>query len=233
MKVGIMQPYLFPYIGYFQLINFVDAFVFHDDVQFIKGGWINRNRILLNGKDYMFTFSLKKDSSFTNINQRYFTANIDIEKKKFINIIKIAYTKAPFFQEILLLLEKILNYNEVNMSKFIINSLKILCKYMEIITPFYLSSELDKENLLKGEERVIAINKCLFSDNYINPIGGVELYSKEEFANNGIKLNFIKCKNIKYSQFNNNFIPNLSIIDVLMFNSKSETKRLLNEFELF
>src|SRR5690242_636845 len=93
LKIAIMQPYLFPYIGYFQLINAVDKFVIHDDVQFIKGGWINRNQILVNNREFMFTFSIKKDSSSHNINKRYFSDKFEAEKNKFLRTLKANYGK--------------------------------------------------------------------------------------------------------------------------------------------
>ena len=232
MKVAIMQPYLFPYIGYFQLINAVDKFVIYDDVQFIKGGWINRNRFLIDGKEKMITFNIKKDSTFLKINQRYFVNDIKIIFAKHLDTISHSYKKAPNFKDICLLLKKIFSYDEKNVSKFIINSLRELCKYMDINTELLISSNLNNKNALKGEERVIYINKILNSSHYINSIGGVELYNRSNFEKNGIKINFLKSKEITYNQFYFDFVPNLSIIDVLMFNSRNKIKDLLKEYKL-
>ena len=137
-----MQPYLFPYIGYFQLINTVDKFVIHDDIQYIKGGWINRNRIQINDKDYLFTFSLKKDSSLKNIDTRLFSDQFIKEKVHFLRLIQNNYKKAPYFLDIYNLLSRILDFKELNISSFITNSLKQICNYLEIKTPIYLSPEL-------------------------------------------------------------------------------------------
>jgi hypothetical protein len=232
MKLAIMQPYLFPYFGYFQLINTVDKFIIYDDVQYIKGGWINRNRILLNTQAHLFTFSIKNDSTFLNINQRYFTNKLDKEKEKFFNIVDSAYSKAPFYSNTKKLLECILFTGELNISDMITQSLILICNYLDIGTQFYISSEIDKDNTLKGEERVIAINKCLDSKHYINSIGGETLYSKDVFKENGITLSFIKPKLVEYKQFKNQFVPWLSIIDVLMFNSVEKTREMLQEYEL-
>src|SRR3990167_9927474 len=110
MKVGIMQPYLFPYIGYFQLIHAVDAFIIHEDVQYIKGGWTHRNRIQINDKEYLFTFSLKKDSSLKKINTRFFSDQFEKEKNHFLMVVKNNYKKAPFFSDAYNLLIKIFEY---------------------------------------------------------------------------------------------------------------------------
>jgi len=230
MKMGIMQPYLFPYIGYFQLINAVDKFVIHDDVQYIKGGWINRNRIQINDKDHLFTFSLQKDSALKNINTRLFSNQFYQEKAKFLKLIQNNYNKALYFPSSYNLLFKIFNYRGLNISSFITNSLKQICNYLEITTPFYLSSELNKNNELKGQDRVIDICHTLKADIYINPIGGRTLYSKKVFKQNNISLFFLQTQNMIYEHNKQPFIPNLSIVDVIMFNSKGKIKEYLNSF---
>lgn len=232
MKITIMQPYLFPYLGYFQLINIADKFVIYDDVQYIKGGWINRNRILLNREAYLFTLSIKNDSTFLNINQRFFTENFDKERKNLLNIVELSYKKAPYYSNIKKLLDRILSIDEMNISQMITHSLKLICDYLDMGTQVYFSSELNKDNTLKGEERVISINKCLGSDHYINSIGGEKLYSREVFKKNDIKLSFLKPRFIEYNQFGNQFVPWLSIIDVLMFNDKEKVQKMLNEYDL-
>ncbi|MGV0104110.1 WbqC-like protein [Nostoc sp. DSM 114160] len=232
MKITIMQPYLFPYLGYFQLINIADKFVIHDDVQYIKGGWINRNRILLNREAYLFTLSIKKDSAFLNINQRFFTENFDKERKRLLNIVELSYRKAPYYSNIKKLLDRILSVDEMNISQMITHSLKLICDYLDMDTQVYFSSELNKDNTLKGQERVISINKCLGSDHYINSIGGEKLYSREVFKKNGINLSFIQPRFVEYNQFNNQFVPWLSIIDILMFNDKEKIQKMLDEYDL-
>ena len=232
MKVGIMQPYLFPYLGYFQSINAVDKFVLYDDVQYIKRGWINRNNLLCNKKPHMFVFSIIKDHQYKNINERFYINGFNIEKEKFLNTLKTFYKKAPYFIGIYSLIEKILVYPDNNVSEFNENSLKIMCEYLDIKTQFIKSTDLSKNKELKGEYKIIQINKILNSNCYINSIGGIELYLKENFQKENIKLNFIKMKDVNYRQFDGEFVSNLSIVDVLMFNSKEEVKKLLNEYEL-
>lgn len=233
MKLGIMQPYLFSYLGYFQSINAVDKFVIYDDVQFIKGGWINRNRILINGKESMLTLKIKKDDFKLNINERYLVDNYEYENNKIIKSIELAYSKAPYFKEIIKLIKDIFNFKENNLSQFIVNSIIKICNYLDITTEIILSSKLNKDNTLKNQCKVIHINKILGANTYINALGGIELYSREVFKRNEIDLFFLKMNDIVYKQFDeNNFIPNLSIIDVLMFNSKEQVKKMLNEYEL-
>lgn len=225
-----MQPYLFPYLGYFQLIAAVDKFVVHDDVQYIKGRWINRNRILINNKPYLFTFSIKKDPFFLKINQRTFAPSFPMESKKFLKLLYQAYHKAIRFKQTYALLEDIMSYSDNNISKFVTNSLQKISRYLDIDTPFILSSEIEKNDKLKGQDRVININSVMQSTHYINPIGGTELYSKDEFKKKHIKLNFIKMNEIKYLQFGDGFVSNLSMIDVLMFNDKKSIKQMLSEY---
>lgn len=233
MRVGIMQPYLFPYIGYFQLIKSVDEFVVCDDVQYIKQGWINRNRILLNGQSKLFVFSLKKGHQSLNINERYFSSKFKEERDKFLKTIQFAYKNAPYYHKILPILYDILNCDtHIDISKHIYNSLKIICQLLNINTKFTIASEITKNNELKCQDKVIDIVKRLNGDVYINAIGGKMLYSKEEFKNNNINLFFIKRNDIVYKQYNNNFVPDLSIIDVMMFNSKEAVEEMLNMYEL-
>jgi hypothetical protein len=232
MKVGIMQPYFMPYIGYFQLINAVDKFVLLDDVQYINRGWINRNRILMNSSDFVFTLPVKKAARHLNVNERFFAQSFNDDTEKLKKCLYYAYHKAPYYKEVEEVLLHIFSYNDLNISHFIGYSLKTICKYLDITTLIYTSSEIIKNDTLKKQDRIIDINKIMNSTNYINPIGGTELYSKDVFGSNNIILNFIKTKNIVYKQFDNEFIPNLSIIDVMMFNSKEEVKELLKEYEL-
>lgn len=230
MKIAIMQPYFLPYIGYWQLINSVDLFVVYDNIQYTKKGWINRNRFLQNGKDCLFSIPLKNDSDFLDIRDRFLSSSFD--KNKLLNQIKNAYAKAPFFLNVFPVFENIVLNNEENLFDYIYYSIKKICEYLKIDTKIKISSSVDINHLLKAEERVIAICKKINADNYINAIGGRELYDKSEFEKLGINLNFIKTGEICYKQFENEFIPGLSIIDVMMFNSKEKINEMLNNYEL-
>jgi hypothetical protein len=231
MKIAIMQPYIFPYIGYFQLINAVDKFVIYDDVNYIKKGWINRNNFLSNGKIHRFTIPL------INASQNRLIKDTQISKTEnweadLLNTISNSYKKAPCFDVVFGIIKEILSQDEHNIAKYNHSALLIISKYLEIETEFLFSSELNKDNALKGSAKIVDICKILNATDYINPIGGLELYSKENFLMEKIELKFLKSNVIEYKQFEDEFIPWLSIIDVLMFNSKNEVKNLLNEYTL-
>ena len=233
MKVAIMQPYFFPYIGYFQLINAVDIFVVYDSIEFSKKGWINRNRILVNGKDYIFTLPLKKDSDFLNVNQRFLSDSWNSDKIKLLNKVKEAYRKAPFYNNVIAIFEDVLNYENKNLFSFIKNALIKVLDYLEIKTKIIQSSEIDFDNTLKSQDKVISICKALKAESYINPIGGLELYDKEVFKSKGIELQFLKANPIIHQQYGDQFIMFLSIIDVMMFNSIEDIKKFItNEYQI-
>jgi hypothetical protein len=234
MKLAIMQPYFAPYIGYFQLMKSVDNFVIYDNIQFTKKGWINRNRILQNGVDELFTIPISKDSDFLDIRDRRLTPNFLETNKKTLRKIESSYKKAPYYEETLNELRKCFLFDkDSNLFEYILNSINVFKEYLKIDTRLVISSTIDDGNYyLKGKERVIHICKNLGAEYYINPIGGVDLYDKKDFYNNGIDLNFIQAKKIEYKQFNNEFVPWLSIIDVMMFNSPDEVNRMLDQYYL-
>ena len=228
MKIAIMQPYFMPYIGYFQLINAVDTFVIYDNIQYTKKGWINRNRILVNGKEEYITLPLKKDSDFLNIVDRELSSTWHTERVKLLNKIKESYRKAPHFLKVMPLIELIINFEDRNLFKFIYNSLLVICDYIEIETSILISSSIKIDHGLKSQDKVIAISKNLSATHYINSIGGVDLYSKAIFESQNLQLSFIQSNPIEYRQFDNDFLPLLTIIDVMMFNSKEEINKFLS-----
>lgn len=231
MKLGIMQPYIFPYIGYFQLINAVDKFVIYDDVNFINKGWINRNRILNNGQDSLFTIPLKEASQNKLINE--IEVNWDDNwKNKFFKTLEQCYKKAPFYQDVLPIIEETFKGEGEVVSKVIEKNLRLTCEYLSIETEIISSSSIYQNNHLKAQERILDICLQEKAEHYINPIGGLELYDKDFFETQNLKLSFIKSNFIEYKQFKNDFIPWLSIIDILMFNSKDKIKDFLNNYEL-
>ena len=228
MTLAIMQPYLFPYIGYWQLINAVDTFVIYDDVNFIKQGYINKNNILLNGKAQSFTLEQIGASSNKLINED----KVGNNSKKLLKSINQNYIKSPYFKDVFPIIEYILNHDEKNLAKFIAYSLQKISSYLNIDTKFVYSSDLEKDNGLKAQDKVLEICKELNASKYINAIGGQELYSKDDFKDNKIQLNFLDTRLMEYKQFKNEFVPYLSIIDILMFNNREEVKNMLNEYIL-
>lgn len=223
-----MQPYFFPYIGYFQLITAVDKFVIYDDVNFIKQGWINRNRVLLNGSDFLFTLRLNGSSSFKKINE----IRIGAKNETLLKTVTQCYRNAPFYSSVYPYLESIFLQEETNLAKYLSFSLKVICDYLSINTELIFSSEIEKNNQLKSQAKVVDICKKLGADKYINAIGGIELYNKDYFQREKITLMFIKSNPIKYKQFDNEFVPGLSIIDLMMFNVPEKINDFLNQYEL-
>ena len=228
MRLGIMQPYFFPYLGYWQLLANVDKYVVYDDVTYIKGGWINRNNFLINGQKNLLTMRLEKASSYTLIKD----IAIKDDFVKFLKTIEMGYKKAPFFEDIFRLLKDICQCPDKKLGQFLFNSHIKICEYLGIDTELILSSSFDKHTEFKGKDKVISICKQLGADEYINAIGGQELYDKKEFAENGIRLNFLQTNLREYRQLKNEFVAGLSIIDIMMFNSKEEIKEMLNDFKL-
>jgi hypothetical protein len=216
MKLAIMQPYFFPYIGYFQLISSVDQFIVYDNIKYTKKGWINRNRLLLNGKDAVFSLPLKSDSDTLDICSREIAP--DFNRDKLLNQFKGAYRKAPYFDETYTLLEKIIQNQDRNLFNYLYDSIFVICDYLSLKTQITKSSEINIDHELKNQERVIAICEAVGASTYVNAIGGADLYAKEIFFDRGIELKFIKSLPFEYPQLGNAFVPWLSIIDVMMFN---------------
>ena len=231
-KVAIMQPYFLPYVGYFHLINSVDEFVIYDNIQYTKKGWINRNRILVGGEGKLLTLPLKKDSDYLNVVDRKLCDNWDNEKIKLLSQIKSAYSKAPYYKKSFPVLKACLESPSENLFEFIFNSLKLLTSYLRIGTKITISSSINIDHSLKSQDKVIAICKSLEADTYINAIGGQELYNKEDFSSHNLNLNFVKSPQLEYKQYENEFIPWLSIVDVIMFNKRTNITDYLNNYTL-
>lgn len=226
MKLAIMQPYFLPYIGYFQLIKAVDKFVIFDDVNYIKKGWINRNNILVNNKSHLFTISLNGASQNKLINE----IEIIDDFSKFKKMVDMNYHKAPYFFEVTEILETILNFPNKNLALFVYNSIQLICNYLGVETEMLLSSQIIKDNHLKGQNKILDMCRILHADTYINAIGGQELYDKETFANYKIELQFLKPELCPYSQKIKEFVPYLSILDVMMWNNKGEIQSMLKRY---
>lgn len=230
-KIAIMQPYLFPYIGYFQLIKEVDRFIFYDDVHFITRGWINRNKILINGQPKYFTVSCKNASQNVLINTVKHNLD-DKTRSKLLKKIKFTYSKAPYFDNVFSLFERTLHTDSEYISDLATSSVTEVCDYLGLTCSFDNSSELKSHRDLSAADRLIDISNQEQATFYVNPIGGKDLYSKEYFSKRGIQLEFLEPDYIDYQQFDKDFVPWLSIIDVLMFNSPSQVISLLDKYTL-
>ena len=228
MRVAIMQPYFFPYLGYFQLIASADVFVIYDDVNYINRGWINRNCILANGHPQRISLALRNSSQNLLINQ----IEVLDTGEKLLQTVAQNYNKAPQFNAVFPLIEASIEYKKKNLSSYLAHSLKSVCETMGIQTPLIMSSRLQKDNTLKAEEKVLAICQELQATHYLNSIGGRSLYDPKAFLDRGVELSFLQSRSTVYPQFGKAFCPNLSIIDVLMFNDLQQRRSLLAEYDL-
>lgn len=228
MKIAIMQPKFLPYIGYWQLVNAVDTFIIFDDVNFVKKAYINHNTILADGKSQQFSLELIGASQNKLINE----INVGSNSKKLLKTIELNYKKTPYFETVFPILEGVFNQLEKNLAKFIGYSLKKISNYLEIDTQFVYSSDIDKNNSLKAQYKIIDICQKLNAKYYINAIGGKKLYEKKQFLAKNINLGFLDTNLIEYKQSKNKFITHLSIIDVMMYNNKIEINNMLKNYKL-
>lgn len=236
--IVILQPYFFPYLGYYQLINLCDKFIILDDVNYIKKGWINRNSIRGEKEPLLFTIPLKDASQNKRIKDTLIHESYDSWKEKFKKTLKTSYAKAT--QPGMWLFEKTIEScgpND-NISKLCLESIKNITKYLKLKTEIVESSSVYNNSHLRGQDRILDICLQEKADRYVNPIGGQELYSKETFEKAGTELKFHKILDYKYSQGLDKFYQekefqkNLSFLDILMFCDIKQIKELLQRYEL-
>lgn len=221
-----MQPYFFPYIGYFQLIAAVDLFIIYDTIKYTKKGWINRNRMLLLGKDVMFSLPLRSDSDHRDVCERELAA--DFNREKLLNKLKGAYDRAPYFAQTFRLIQEIIGYEDANLFQFLHHCVAKTCEHLGMTTEIRISSSITINHDLKNQDKVLALCAAVGADVFVNPIGGIDLYSRKNFREKGIDLKFLKSRPFEYVQFGDAFVPWLSIIDVMMFNSVESIKKCLD-----
>lgn len=231
--ISIMQPYAFPYIGYFCLIEESDIFVFYDDVNYIKRGWINRNRILINGHPHSFTIPLSKASQNELIcNIR--THSFERFKRKFLKQIHRTYRKSPYYEIGYEYIHDVLSADHGSISDVAVRSVEKFYEMIGANKKFVRSSACFPHTRgMTRPDRLIEITKLLHSDSYVNSIGGTELYGKDYFANKGVNLSFVRPNLKSYKQAGaRDFVAGLSIIDVVMNNDIEDIKEHLQSYEL-
>lgn len=223
-----MQPYFFPYIGYFQLMQAVDLFVFYDDAQYMKGGWINRNRILLGNETSWITLPVKHDSVSLSINQRSYllTEGIELTKRK----LRAAYATVPAFAEVFPFLCELLDFQDENVATFNANLLCVLARKLGIRCDFAMSSQIQKTTGLHGEAKVIDLCQRIGADGYVNAIGGVQLYDPHHFDAAETRLSFLRTKVVP-QEFDSG-AQYLSIVHELMCHGTAGVADLLGSYEL-
>lgn len=231
MKLAVMQPYFFPYIGYFQLVAAVDRLVVLDDVNFIKQGWINRNRILVACRPFLFSLPLQHPSSFRPIHETRLTSDAH-SSRKLLMTIEQAYRKTPHFEPVYDLVRRVCEHKTEFIGQLALESVLAVAQYLGVSTEIISTSRHYGNCDLKGVERVLDICRREGATEYFNLPGGVALYDKEAFADVGIDLRFLQPKPSAYRQFDCPFVPWLSIIDVLMFNDRDTVRAMLNHYEV-
>jgi hypothetical protein len=230
--IAMMQPYLFPYLGYFQLIAAADVFVLGDDLQYIRSGWVNRNRILQNGEARLLTFPLKKAGFELPIVARQLVDPFTNEAERLINLITQCYRKAPYFAQVMPLLERLIRFPQQNLALYTEHTIRELCAYLHIVTPILRGSDLRLNSCEDKQDRVANICQTFSATIFLNPIGGSELYNRDYFARRGLLVRFFQMDTIVYRQLKQGFVPNLSIIDVLMFNCVEHVQEMLQCYRI-
>jgi len=225
-----MQPYCFPYVGYFQLVHAVDTFVFFNDVNFIKKGWINRNRLLQNKKIAHFTIPLKKQSQNKKINEIQIS-DYSKWKSKFFKTLHFNYRKAPHYDNAIELLGRICNRHYDFIHEFSSASVVEISQYLGMKKRFVFSDELGYEGN-SGTEKILSICRKAGAEVYINSQNGRHLYKTEDFGDRHVELQFLEPCLGKYRQFSDDFFEGLSIIDILMFNSQAKCRELLLNYTI-
>lgn len=232
MKLAIMQPYFLPYIGYWQMLAAVDKFVVLDDAAFIPRGWINRNRILVNGSPHMFTLPVS-GASQNRLICEIERADTDKWRQKFLSTLRQNYGQCPYHDVVVCLLEHMLANPERTLSRYILDSLRTMADYLGITTELIIASTCHGKHDLKGQERIIDICKREEADSYFNLPGGILLYERDKFAGEGIELRFVMPNETSYPQKKAEcFVPWLSIIDILMNVGRERTQKMLGDFTL-
>lgn len=226
MNVAIMQPYLFPWIGYFQLINQSDLFVLYDDACFMKQGYINRNSILSAGAAQRFTLPVPGASVHKRIGELTFSRDV----KKLLKTLTQSYNKAPYFAQVMPMIADVLEYDDRSITGCCEYAISRIFAYLHSDKKIVRSSQLDYCRDENAENKVIGICKATGADVYVNSSGGMHLYSAANFAEQGITLRFLQAENMTYYQGQQEFVPWLSIIDVLMFCEPEQVKQALNHF---
>lgn len=229
-RIALMQPYFLPYLGYFQLIAASDCFVVYDNVQFIKNGWIERNRYLLDGEAKWFGLPLAKGGHTQLIMERQVSSHFDIAP--LINKLAFAYRKAPHVERTLTWLDALLRLPAQNIAEFNELALRSCCSLLKLNTPIVRASEWAPASFAKGQERVIEVITAVGGSTYLNPAAGGGLYDAEAFADAGYELELLKPSLPAYRQHDKPFVAALSILDALMFNELEQVSAWVRQGEI-
>lgn len=235
MRLGIMQPYFFPYIGYISLIKNVDKFILLDDVQFIRHGWIERNRILkpTGGWQYI-SVPLEKHGQKIAIKDIKIN-NFQQWKSKIISQLTY-YKKAPYYRKVMSLVEGLFDKEYSNITELDKAAIEQVLIYLEINTPIeiFRNMKVEIEDAMSADEWALNICRRIDGVNeYWNPKGGKSFFDTEKYKRNGIKLRFQEVEIKEYPQLGSEFEPGLSILDVMMFNDPKEINKMLDRYQIY
>ena len=226
MTLSANQPYFFPYLPYWQLIDCADLFLVSDDYAFKKHSWIPRNRIQIGGRIYYFRVEVRSQSCHRQIGE---TSMLPPDSGKKLRTLEMAYHRAPCFADGYALCERVLRYETRNLCDFLVNSIREVCRYLYIDTPVAFTSQVPGNSSLRREERIYDFCRYFGADRYINAIGGQDLYGFDAFRRRGIELGFIHSEIPPYRQFGRTFIPDLSVIDAMMFVPREQLRDMLDK----
>lgn len=232
-RIAAMQPYFIPYMGYFQLLTAVDQFVVLDDVNFIKRGWINRNRILLNGAAHWITLPLVRASQNRRIEEIQIVED-RFWREKMSAQVRGAYRKAPHGKAAVELFECLMELGGTDLSSFLVASLKIVRDFLQIETSIILASKSHPRGEFRGQARILDLCRREATDAYVNPVGGELLYDAEEFRKNGVKLAFLRPELSSYNQGGGEekFVSDLSVLDMIAWTGLEGCLERLRQFQL-
>ncbi|NNE80710.1 MAG: WbqC family protein [Silicimonas sp.] len=234
MRIAVMQPYIFPYLPYFQLVHAVDCFVFLDTVQFLKRGWMHRNRIKLGDKDHLFTLPVRVESRNSPVTDVVFAENIKAECETLKRKLEHAYRKANSWSQLETIIWPLMDDMEpgANFSDFAGKSVQAVSDAMGITTDFRSASALGERTADHYQDYILDICQELGATTYVNPIGGMDIYSPKAFAERNVDLRFLSAQSFVYPQPGGAFVENLSIVDVLANVPLGELGQLLDDYEL-
>ena len=234
MKLAIMQPYLFPYLGYFSLINQAEKFIIFDTPQFMRKGWIERNRIIKEGGGSVYIkVPLTKAPLGTSILEMEINNSSEWRNKIFAQL-DIYKKKAPYFKQVITLVTESFSGDFVSISKLNENILRYVCEYLEIKTEIVVFSELnvDVEQPQAADEWALNICSAVGAKEYLNAVGGKDFFDAKKYSRNNVELFFIDQPLCEYKQFGGEFEAGLSILDVMMFNSPKDIMVMLDKGSL-
>lgn len=224
--VAVMQPYLFPYLGYYQLLHHADVFVLYDDAHFIQRGFINRNRLLANGRPQRFTIPVIGASQ----NRRIRELRFGDDRGKLAGSLRHHYAGTPEFARVLPLVESVLAEPERDVTQVCRASLQRVMDYLELPCAIRQSSELDYDRDADAAGKLASLCQTLGSNCYVNPVGGRDLYREADFRERGVTLSFLRMDAVTYPQAGGPFVPDLSIIDLLMWCTPERAREMLGRY---